>query len=273
MNKNVFVYCSFNNFNSKNFRFIEEASKLGKLNVLLYSDELIKSLTGKAPEYPIDERFYAVQALRHVKNVYRTDLQTETTLPEIDKAKPDIWVVQEKNDNHEKKEFCESNGIEYYVIASDKLEGYPAKEPEIDFDSSNKRVIVTGCYDWFHTGHIRFFEETTGYGDLYVIVGSDKNLKLLKGEGHPMFPQEERLYMVQSMRYVKSATISTGSGYMDAEPEILKIKPHIYIINEDSEGKDEKQRFCDKHDIEFVILKREPKPGLPKRISTNLRGF
>ncbi len=214
-----------------------------------------------------------MQALRHVKNVYRTDLQTETTLPGIDKVKPDIWVVQEENNNHRGKNFCESNGIEYYVIANDKLKGYPEKEPEIVFDPGNKRVVVTGCYDWFHTGHIRFFEETAGYGDLYVIVGSDKNLKLLKGEGHPMFPQKERLYLVQSIRHVKSAMIATGSGYMDAEPEILKIKPHMYIINEDSGAQDEKQEFCDKHDIELVILKREPKQGLQKRISTNLRGF
>ena len=49
-------------------------------------------------------------------------------------------------------------------------------------------MIVTGCYDWLHSGHVRFFEEVSQLGDLYVVVGNDANLKLLKGEGHPLFP-------------------------------------------------------------------------------------
>ena len=60
-----------------------------------------------------------------------------------------------------------------------------------DLNARGKRtcVIVTGCYDWFHSGHVRFFEEVSAYGDLYVIVGHDANIRLLKGDGHPLFSQ------------------------------------------------------------------------------------
>ena len=78
--------------------------------------------------------------------------------------------------------------------------------------------------------------------------------------------------MVQSIRFVKQAQISSGSGWMDAEPEIDVIKPDYYVVNEDGD-KPEKQAFCDAHHIEYKVLKRLPKPGLPRRESTALRGF
>jgi cytidyltransferase-like protein len=133
-------------------------------------------------------------------------------------------------------------------------------------------VIVTGCYDWFHSGHVRFFEEVSALGDLYVVVGHDANVKLLKGGGHPMFSQDERRYMVQSVRFVKQALISSGQGWMDAEPEVAVIRPDIYAVNEDGDVP-EKRAFCQQHGIEYVVLKRIPKEGLPKRQSTGLRGF
>ena len=78
--------------------------------------------------------------------------------------------------------------------------------------------------------------------------------------------------MVQSIRFVKQSLISTGHGWMDAEPEIEKIKPDFYAVNEDGD-KPEKREFCQEHGIEYVVLKRVPKAGLTARQSTDLRGF
>jgi hypothetical protein len=71
---------------------------------------------------------------------------------------------------------------------------------------------------------------------------------------------------------VKQTFISSGNGWMDAEPEIAVIKPDIYAVNEDGD-KPEKRQFCEKHNLRYVVLKRTPKEGLPRRQSTNLRGF
>jgi glycerol-3-phosphate cytidylyltransferase-like family protein len=120
---------------------------------------------------------------------------------------------------------------------------------------------------------VRFFEETSELGDLYVVVGSDENVRLLKGEGHPLLSEDERRYMVQSIRFVKQALISNGSGWMDAEPEIEKIRPNFYAVNEEDGDKPEKREFCQKHGLEYVVLKRVPKEGLTARQSTTLRGF
>jgi len=94
----------------------------------------------------------------------------------------------------------------------------------------------------------------------------------LKGEHHPMFKQDERRYMVQSIRYVTQTLISTGMGWMDAAPEIDRLKPDIYAVNEDGD-KPEKQAFCKEHGLEYAVLKRAPAEGLPRRQSTDLRGF
>ena len=133
-------------------------------------------------------------------------------------------------------------------------------------------MLVAGCFDWFHSGHVRFFEEASDYGDLYVVLGHDKNLEELKGPGHPMFPEEERKYLAGSIRFVKQALISSGHGWLDAEPEIQKIKPDGYVVNEDGD-KDVKRQYCEENGIEYIVLKREPKPGLRRRTSTDLRGF
>jgi bifunctional ADP-heptose synthase (sugar kinase/adenylyltransferase) len=104
------------------------------------------------------------------------------------------------------------------------------------------------------------------------VIGHDANVRLLKGEGHPLFPKEERRYLVESVRHVRQALVSSGTGWLDAEPEIEALRPEIYVVNEDGD-KPEKRSFCEAKGIEYVVLKRKPKPGLPRRQSTDLRGY
>jgi hypothetical protein len=79
--------------------------------------------------------------------------------------------------------------------------------------------------------------------------------------------------MVQAVRYVTQAHLTSGWGWMDAEPEITQvIRPQLYAVNEDGDVP-EKRAFCEQHGLEYVVLKRKPKEGLPRRESTRLRGF
>ena len=151
------------------------------------------------------------------------------------------------------------------------MSGFPEPLP-MPSTPGRKKVVVTGCYDWFHSGHVRFTEEVSAYGDLYVIIGHDANIRLLKGNGHPLFPEAERRYVVGSIKYVKQALIATGNGWVDADPDIRRLKPDIYAVNEDGD-KPEKREFCKANGIDYVVLRRDPRPGLPKRNSTDLRGF
>jgi cytidyltransferase-like protein len=274
LTKNAVVTGSFDDLRARDFRFLEEASKLGSLHVLMWSDETIQQLEGKPPKFPQAERMYLLQAIRYVDRLTLVRGQVERdVIPRADDIQSVVWVVDEASDNSQKRAYCEAQGGVYRVVREDVLKRFPVKSSDADGgQSSRKKVVVTGCFDWFHSGHVRFFEETSELGDLYVVVGHDDNIRLLKGEGHPMFPQEERRYMVQSIRHVKQALISSGHGWMDAEPEIARIKPDIYAVNEDGD-QPEKRAFCEEHGLEYVVLKRLPKEGLPRRQSTVLRGF
>jgi cytidyltransferase-like protein len=162
----------------------------------------------------------------------------------------------------------------YVVIEEQRLAGFPLETPvrPAGTQAGRPRVLVTGCYDWFHTGHVRFFEEVSELGDLYAVVGHDANIRMLKGAGHPLYCQDERRYMVGSIRYVQEALIATSDGWLDAEPEIRRIQPDIYAVNEDGD-RPEKREYCRAHGIAYRVLKRLPKDGLPRRQSTDLRGF
>ena len=107
---------------------------------------------------------------------------------------------------------------------------------------------------------------------MYIVVGNDANIRLLKGEGHPLLTEAERRYVVGSIKYVKQALIASGSGWLDADQEIRRLRPDIYAVNADGD-RGGKREYCQRHGIEYLVLQRTPAPGLPARSSTDLRGF
>ena len=132
-----------------------------------------------------------------------------------------------------------------------------------------KKVFVSGCYDLLHSGHVEFFRQAAQYGDLYVGIGSDKTI--LEYKHHKtLYSENERLFMVKSIRYVKDAYINAGSGIMDFVPTIEIVKPDILVVNEDGSS-DSKREFCKANGIEYVVLQRVPNEGLIARSSTDIK--
>jgi cytidyltransferase-like protein len=125
---------------------------------------------------------------------------------------------------------------------------------------------VSGCFDLLHGGHIAFFKTASSYGDLFVCLGRDDNLLLLKGK-RPVFSEKERLFIVKSIRYVHDAFLASGTGLLDFEPDLKTIKPDIFIVNSDGHSP-EKENLCKKLGIEYIVLERIPEPGLPERSSS-----
>ena len=268
--RNVVVSGAFDNIRARDLRFLEESSKLGNLSVFPWSDESILAATGKPPAFPLAERSYFLKAVRYVDQV----VADETVGPHhpVPASSPgSIWIEHEGHASEETSRLAAERGLEYHVIGNRQLEGFP-EPPAMPGEPAEKKVVATGCFDWFHSGHVRFTQEASAYGDLYLCVGSDANIALLKGEGHPLLSQEERRYVVGSIKFVKQALITTGSGWTDADPEIRRIKPDIYVVNDDGD-KGGKREYCRELGIEYLVLKRQPAPGLPPRSSTDLRGF
>lgn len=272
--KEIVVYGSFDDVRAPKMRFLEEASRLGRLSVLLWSDETVQAVTGHPPQFPAAERQYFLESVRFVEQVrVVAGISTPDALPDGLSPAGSTWAMLESELNPARLAWCAGQGQACQSIAAGGLDEFPAPPPmDLQGTPGRKKVLVTGCYDWLHSGHVRFFEEASAYGDLYVVVGNDANVTNLKGQGHPLFPQDLRRYMAGAIRFVHQALITSGWGWMDAEPEILRLRPEIYLVNEDGD-KPEKQAFCRQHNLEYVVLKRLPKPGLPARSSTHLRGF
>ncbi len=132
-----------------------------------------------------------------------------------------------------------------------------------------KRVFVSGCYDLLHSGHVEFFRQASQYGDLYVGIGSDNTILHYKNH-KTVYSEQERLFMVKSIRYVKEAYINTGSGILDFLPTLDIVKPDILLVNSDGDS-ESKRDLCKSRGIEYVVLERDPHQGLEARSSTSLK--
>ncbi|MEN8125908.1 MAG: adenylyltransferase/cytidyltransferase family protein [Bacteroidota bacterium] len=133
----------------------------------------------------------------------------------------------------------------------------------------SKKVFVSGCFDMLHSGHVAFFKEASTYGDLYVGLGSDKTINELKGR-QTFNSEQERLYMVKAVKYVADAWINSGRGILDFIEDLKQKNPDRYIVNEDGHSP-AKEELCKELGIEYIVLKRIPEAGLPKRSTTTIR--
>ena len=133
----------------------------------------------------------------------------------------------------------------------------------------SKKVFVSGCYDLLHSGHVEFFQQASQFGELYVGIGSDATYLEYKHR-KPMFPQEERLFMVKNIKAVKEAYINEGSGVIDFIPTLDIVKPDIFVVNAEG-GSAEKRQLCEERGIQYVELQRTPHAGLEARSSSSLK--
>ena len=132
-----------------------------------------------------------------------------------------------------------------------------------------KKVLVSGCFDLLHSGHIAFFDEASRLGDLFVALGSDQTVFNLKGQA-PINNQDERLYMVKAVGCVKDAFISKGSGMLDFKDEFIDLQPDYFVVNADGNTL-EKAAYCETYGVQYIVLNREPHGDLSPRSSTALR--
>lgn len=132
-----------------------------------------------------------------------------------------------------------------------------------------KKVFVSGCYDLLHSGHVEFFRQAAEYGDLYVGIGSDETILHYKGH-KTLYPEQERLFMVKAIRYVKEAYINQGSGILDFVPTLDIVEPDMLVVNTDG-ASEAKAQLCRERGMEYVVLERTPHEGMEARSSTSLK--
>lgn len=120
-----------------------------------------------------------------------------------------------------------------------------------------------------HSGHVAFFNEAARLGDLYVGIGSDRTIIELKGR-KTINSEQERLFMVSSLKSVHEAWINAGTGVLDFLEDMQRIRPDVLFVNEDGHSV-EKEKLCREQGIEYHVSRRVPHGGLPARSTTALR--
>lgn len=114
------------------------------------------------------------------------------------------------------------------------------------------RVVTFGTFDVFHIGHLRLLERARELGDSLAVGVSTDALNHRKKGVYPVFPQEQRLRIVQALRIVDRAFYE--ESLEQKRDYILAERAQILVMGDDWRGKfDEFADIC-----KVIYLPRTP---------------
>lgn len=95
-----------------------------------------------------------------------------------------------------------------------------------DFRTEKKTVVLChGVFDLVHPGHIIYFEQAKGMGDILVVsVTAAKYVR--KGPGRPYFDDEMRLKVLSAIGCIDYVMLSEG---FTADDVIEAVEPDLYV--------------------------------------------
>ena len=86
-------------------------------------------------------------------------------------------------------------------------------------------TLANGAFDLLHVGHVRYLRGAKALGGkLVVAVNSDESVRVLKGQGRPVMPENERAEIVAALADVDAVTIFPEP---DVRAIIREIRPDI----------------------------------------------
>ena len=125
----------------------------------------------------------------------------------------------------------------------------------------NTKALVIGSFDLTHAGHFHLFELAAGYADeVHVGVAHDSLVRAFKGRDRPIYPIEQRVWILERCSYVDHVHIygnaNSKKSDNDSEQKILieKVQPQLFV-----EGEIRKGLSCE------VTLKRKASSGYQRR--------
>ncbi|MEI8196882.1 MAG: adenylyltransferase/cytidyltransferase family protein [Phycisphaerae bacterium] len=94
-----------------------------------------------------------------------------------------------------------------------------------------KLVFTNGCFDILHRGHVTYMQFARNQGDALVVgLNTDASVRRNKGPNRPINSQEDRAYVLGSLRAVDYVVY-----FDDPEPKeiIAQILPHVLVKGKD----------------------------------------
>lgn len=87
-------------------------------------------------------------------------------------------------------------------------------------------VLVTGCFDVLHVGHIALLYEAKYFGPVIVGINSDAAVRQLKGPERPINRAGDRMRMLMAIRYVTDVFIIDSNT---VDRAIRDVKPDVWV--------------------------------------------
>jgi len=126
-----------------------------------------------------------------------------------------------------------------------------------------KIVLVGGCFDLLHYGHISFLKQAKSYGDyLMVALESDENVRKSKGVSRPIHTQFQRKEMLLALSIVDEVIELPP---MDKDEEyfalIRKIKPDVIAFTEGDPILNKKMEQAKQNGAKIVVISKIHTPS------------
>ncbi len=98
--------------------------------------------------------------------------------------------------------------------------------------AQGRRLVFTnGCFDILHRGHVTYLTFARNQGDALVVgLNTDASVRANKGEGRPINAEEDRAFVLGSLRAVDYVVL-----FDDPEPKeiIARILPQVLVKGSD----------------------------------------
>jgi cytidyltransferase-like protein len=106
-------------------------------------------------------------------------------------------------------------------------------------------VMVSGCFDVLHGGHVEFLLQAKSLGErLVVSVASDESLFRHKGR-RSSIPLRHKIRLLESLTMVDEVVTGENPELgLDFQDHFLRIRPHYLVVTEDDEYADKKRALC-----------------------------
>src|SRR3984893_7267171 len=75
-------------------------------------------------------------------------------------------------------------------------------------EAGEQGIFTNGCFDLLHLGHVRYLQEARALGHFLILgLNSDESVRLLKGPGRPLMPENERAEILAPPTCIDYVTI------------------------------------------------------------------